>query len=984
MSLIHWWPLNGNTKDIAGGNDLELKNNNNKIGQNSSGRIGSCYERTAVATADLLRSKNKLKVFTEQSICVWAYVSQHAATGTANGLVSNHSHVDNAGLGIGVFVNGSDSSKYYVSVNAGNKTSRIHSSESGRGRTNIKGAWHHICLTYAKDGKIRMYVDAVEDMTPLTYSLYSISDYLDIFNWSTTHYTNDDYRPICKLNDVRVYDHALSIKEIREIYKANILHYDFENITTSLGDNILKNTTLGMSSLASTVSNFKNLGNNSMSFSVDKAGTTRMSIPLDLLTANQVYKFSFIVQDPSSSVAFRIGDWCDSGTITNHVVRKIGTDRYFVSANISRSTYDSTYRFMDFNVSGTGSFYVYNIQMCPVITKIMDSSGYNNDGENHGVTFTTTSPLGTKAAVFAADKYIKVPNPFKTATSEATFSMWINETSGADSYKSIYNTLGGPTSTYWLSVNTEGSGLWFYTGKYNNGSTTFSKNVFHHIAITFKNGTTQWYLDGSSVPTTSSQVDTTLRYSADMALGDSYAGTSWSGTPFTGQIADFKIHATALSANDIAEEYKTRIQIARDGSLFANRINEDSTVRDAVFDYKMSANVNGISEYDLKNKFDGNIYEEPDGSKWVRVCHHNNPASYLFSSGNDFANSVYVDSNRWFNMEVCNYLSSWELMIKQKQTSSSSAEQVFRWKQPKNPMTASFSDVDAADVSQISGGVVRVPSLYQQVSYIQTDGTAFINTGFNTTDTYQIDCDMEIIGTAKSNYWFGQQQANGSMMYNGLYSTTALEFNWKTVARTSSNRCVMQQSTNGGNTTIVMNGVQTTVATGTNGVAGDFYIFACNNGSRPYASPMRLYSFRIHQGGTSIRDFVPCYRKSDNVIGLYDRVTGTFYTNANSSGSFSKGIDVAEGNYVTTSYGGMYKNGGNAYLTANNGTNGNWWGATGCWTDYDGIPAWNGQVVSTGYYDVYVRIDNTTITDSGTNFKSFNKGTVYAKNIIEY
>lgn len=793
MSLIHWWPLNGNTRDMAGGNDLVLTNNNGKISQNSSGKIGSCYERTAVGTADLLRSKTKLKVFTEQSICTWVYISQHAATNTANGIVSNHSHANNSGLGIGVFVDRADTSKYYVSVNAGNKTSRIHSDASGRGRTNIKNAWHHICLTYAKDGKIRMYVDAVEDMTPLTYSLYSISDYLDIFNWSTTHYTNNDYRPVCKVNDVRVYDHALSKKEIREIYKANILHYDFENITTTLGDNILKDTVISMGSLGATVSNHVQLGPNSMKFTVSGGSTTRMLIPLNLLTANQVYKVSFVVQDISSSSVFRINDWCDSGSVTDLTVRNIGTNRYFISANISRTAYDSTYRFMDFYVSGEGTYYIYNFQICPVVTKIIDGSGYGNDGENNGVTFTTTTPLGTKAASFASGKYIKLPDPFKSSFNEATWSMWINENSGANSYKSIYHTYNSPTGTYWISVNAEGIPLWFYRNGYIRGKgITFTANTFHHIAITFKNGVFQWYFNGNPVTMETKVSPTSLPCSEYMSIGDSYTGTSWGGTPFTGQIADFKIHATALSANDIAEEYKTRIQIARDGSLFANRINEDSVVRDAVFDYKMNANVNGISEYDLKNKFDGNIYEEPDGSKWIRVCHHNNPSSYLFSSGNDFANSVYVDSNRWFNMEVCNYLNSWEIMIKQTLTSGGT-EYKYRWTQPKNPMTAVYGDVDKADVT---------------------------------------------------------------------YNT--------------------------------------------------------------------------------------------------------------SSG------------YTSTTYGGMYKNGGKAYLTANSGTNGNWWGATGCWSDYDGIPAWNGQIVSTGYYDVYVRIDNTTITDSGTNFKSFNKGTVYAKNIIEY
>ena len=53
----------------------------------------------------------------------------------------------------------------------------------------------------------------------------------------------------------------------------------------------------------------------------------------------------------------------------------------------------------------------------------------------------------------------------------------------------------------------------------------------------------------------------------------------------------------------------------------------------------------------------------------------------------------------------------------------------------------------------------------------------------------------------------------------------------------------------------------------------------------------RLYSCRITEGGEIKRDFVPCYRKSDNVAGLFDKVNGVFYTNAG-SGTFIVGADV--------------------------------------------------------------------------------------------
>ena len=44
-------------------------------------------------------------------------------------------------------------------------------------------------------------------------------------------------------------------------------------------------------------------------------------------------------------------------------------------------------------------------------------------------------------------------------------------------------------------------------------------------------------------------------------------------------------------------------------------------------------------------------------------------------------------------------------------------------------------------------------------------------------------------------------------------------------------------------------------------------------------SSMLLYSLKMRNGTETIRDFVPCYRKADNQVGLYDLVTKSFFGN---------------------------------------------------------------------------------------------------------
>ena len=56
-------------------------------------------------------------------------------------------------------------------------------------------------------------------------------------------------------------------------------------------------------------------------------------------------------------------------------------------------------------------------------------------------------------------------------------------------------------------------------------------------------------------------------------------------------------------------------------------------------------------------------------------------------------------------------------------------------------------------------------------------------------------------------------------------------------------------------------------------------------------SSVRIYYFKIYDNNNLVRDYVPCYRKDDGVIGLFDLQNLTFYENQG-SGIFTKGADV--------------------------------------------------------------------------------------------
>lgn len=73
--------------------------------------------------------------------------------------------------------------------------------------------------------------------------------------------------------------------------------------------------------------------------------------------------------------------------------------------------------------------------------------------------------------------------------------------------------------------------------------------------------------------------------------------------------------------------------------------------------------------------------------------------------------------------------------------------------------------------------------------------------------------------------------------------------------------------------------------------AFNIYIFALNqNNSATSFGTYKLYNFKIYNGTTLVRNFIPCKRNSDNAIGLYDVINGVFYTNAG-TGTFTAGTE---------------------------------------------------------------------------------------------
>ena len=139
---------------------------------------------------------------------------------------------------MGITIKYNNSSSGYLSVNTGNGSSRTYNTYCGSTLLSTN-TWYHVGFTY--DGStIRLYVNGVLDGTHSYSSQKLYSEPFGAYMWSFNSATVGDrtphanYCPQGRINDIRVYDHVLSPKEIKELSKALVVHYTFDS--SSIGD----------------------------------------------------------------------------------------------------------------------------------------------------------------------------------------------------------------------------------------------------------------------------------------------------------------------------------------------------------------------------------------------------------------------------------------------------------------------------------------------------------------------------------------------------------------------------------------------------------------------------------------------------------------------------------------------------------------------------------------------------------------------------
>lgn len=198
-----------------------------------------------------------------------------------------------------------------------------------------------------------------------------------------------------------------------------------------------------------------------------------------------------------------------------------------------------------------------------------------------------------------------------------------------------------------------------------------------------------------------------------------------------------------------------------------------------------------------------------------------------------------------------------------------------------------------------------LPEEYQQVEYIESTGSEMIDTNYNSspkTDTIEMafkfnSIQRRMIGGNNLDGWGLDEYEWWYSYYVPSEKIDRMELTIKTFDK-SGTTIVLQNGCDSLKHIIKRDALSVywdnnyVGKLNSNNVPNQFTstfkLFAARSS---YNAIARIYYTRISNQGIMIRDLVPCYRKTDGVIGMYDIANNAFYTNQG-SGNFSKGPNV--------------------------------------------------------------------------------------------
>ena len=182
-----------------------------------------------------------------------------------------------------------------------------------------------------------------------------------------------------------------------------------------------------------------------------------------------------------------------------------------------------------------------------------------------------------------------------------------------------------------------------------------------------------------------------------------------------------------------------------------------------------------------------------------------------------------------------------------------------------------------------------VPIEYQAVEYLQSAGSARIGTNYLTSNNFGFELVAALTitsatsGTGYYNVFGGAKDSSSGMYFMTSNPGFYFKYNNRVTFNGDASKHKYWWKYNGSNYSYGTDGTQVGTDNTEPTVGAKFALFSFMDADGTVRSSNVLkgsiYSLKCYSGNTLNAHFVPCYRKSDSVAGMFDTISETFYTN---------------------------------------------------------------------------------------------------------
>lgn len=591
MSLVAWFPLN-NTLTNNGISKFSVSGT-------PAYTTGKMAEKALDLSKQITGTIPELVGVTTWSVAFWCKVNaDDNLTGNWVDIIGMRDQkADNSAIGDCRFETCYGDQK--ANVGLGQYDNTTCATNGGFGTiTSVKGVWNHIVMVADNtESKCYLYVNG-----SLTKTATHNGGHLTGYFWLGQSNVVNGH-----LQDVRFYNHALSLREVNEIKKGLTVHFALKGTGTNPnlainsqtlngfggksqytgtnsnyllnGERICKSECTADSNGGPYASIFSRTstvpavngntytwscyirGNREMTKSVGHECGGQMTLTItpewQYVTHTWTYNTSqyqaIVFYGNSSDRQWKNGDWIEiknfkieEGSVATPYIPNSAETKYSIISTNSGIEYDLS----GYGHNGTKTS----------IGQITDSPRYNN-----GIDFTA------KASHLTFDKAV-------TTADALTMCIWakLDSDSLSTSSNSSSNPIAlGGNEFARFRIQNEGTICWYYISNGAINATFAVSDIvggdWHHYALTWQGGVgAKFYLDGVLKSTTNNTNLKTITATSGWRLGE-YGNNI---ETFDGQLSDFRFYATCLSADEIKELYSLSASIDNSGKLYCYNIVE--------------------------------------------------------------------------------------------------------------------------------------------------------------------------------------------------------------------------------------------------------------------------------------------------------------------------------------------------------------------------------------------------------------------------